>query len=1230
MKQKQLVIALGLTSSLGLVGCGGGSSSDGGSSGSTTSTYSVKAIDGYLNGALVWLDVDGDFLPGPTEPQTKSGAGGNATLDVTGIDNPEQYSVIVRAIKGETIDEDTNKPVAADYVMSAPAGQQTVTPLSTLVHVEMKRATTGTDEEKLAAAQTKIAGQLGIEEDDVLGDYIADDKDEAAAGAKALVTSGTMPSTPEELDQQADGTGSDDLLSDAETINQLVKTTIETKKSEAEEGQDPDLSTIIVSKDGTVDEDTDNDGVPDKDEDEGFVGNSDEWFDFDKDGVGDNEDTDDDGDGTPDDEDDMPYDANETTDTDSDGIGNNADKDDDNDGYPDDQDDFDLDGKEWLDTDEDGTGNNADTDDDNDGTPDDQDDLPLDSTEQVDTDGDKIGNNADPDDDNDGVADDQDDFPLDDSETTDTDKDGTGDNADTDDDNDGTPDDDDLDPTDPDVSAPQTADVISFMRSSTNLFVGWSDEDNGRTTAQLEQFTLNGDVATVTARYSVGKDGTLTEETSATANEKSTTNYDQVVLSSTGWQGIEDNYVLEIDGSQIKLYPAQLESYIFQIQGTVKTLDGLNISDNGGDLEDILSSTGVYPANSSAALVSMLTLDEKYELDDEKVWFWRGTGDTSQDGQNATSLDDIKATTSSGSTPQTDTIKGVALGYEVGVQLVSDGTANFYTMNWDYSSFNSAGTAPTSTLAGTGTWTQSTISTENIIQFTVPESVQDSWGDKYNLGDTALLSVYDGYVRAGRYMAKNTSMEDDTAFLMNATAKDALLGVVDIPLFVCYDKEREDMSLTVDDFDSAVNECGMAQALTSDMVSGKNFQRVKGNGDTRDYTFNADGTVDVYKNGASEKAYTNNWTISGDYLKVYASDSSFSLDWYWAITDVKDDTWSLLTFEKYIVPDGTVDDSSYVALWATKVTQQDLGTDPVGTCEITEVESGASYQDFLTQLSACSSLPDMDVDEQVNVYRINGDAETRAYILQQGTSSGTFLYFRNGQPRERTWSMNSDGVMEWKDGDTVETYVRLIKELDNGGKLAFYETDGGEIWYTTVNDFTPFSDVQSCGTNDSDWDDENERPVTFTTYSAFESALTSCVDTTERYAKFSADDFLDREVVLEIPDERLTFNTDKSGTLVSLSESTGAVEGTYNFTWSIEDADKGVVKLVISYTDDNNVAQTATEYLAITDTDGVDFAIKGFWMNSAWESESDFTTGGGEIFSNTYRHTNAKSLIDGL
>jgi len=1300
MKQKQLVIALGLTSSLGLVGCGGGSDSDSNNDVAATKTYSVKAIDGYLNGALVWLDVNGDFQNNPDEPTATSTAGGNAVLDVTDVTDPEKYSVIVRAIKGKTIDEDTNKVVAADYVMSAPAGQTHVTPLSTLVHVELKRTTSdGDDEATKAAAQTaaekKIADQLGIPEEDVLGDYVAENKDEAAVGAKALVTSGTLPTNPVDLEKQTTSTGSTDLLTEASTINGKVKTQIQTVKDATPDGETPVIDTIIVNTNGDVDTDSDKDGVPNADD--AFDDDPTEWADTDGDTIGDNADTDKDGDGTLDEDDAMPYDKDETKDTDNDGIGDNADTDDDNDTHLDGADAFPLDGKEWLDTDsddignnadtdddgddvldaddafpldkdesvdtdgddignnadtdddndkvldgedafpldkdesvdtdKDGTGNNADTDDDGDSVLDGDDAFPLDKDESVDTDGDKIGNNADPDDDGDDVLDGDDAFPLDKDESLDTDKDGTGNNADTDDDGDGVNDEDDLDPIDPDIGAPQTAALISFMQESTTLYVGNTDKENDKTTGSLEEFTLANNIATITGKYSIGKDGTLTAKNSAQAASNADTSFDRLILTDNGWEKSNENFELKIDGTQVQLYPSGQSSHNFQVQGSVKDLANLNIHDNAGELENIVKESGNYPAGAKAAIVSLLTLNEKYELKNDKVWFWHGSGNTDDDGQNATTLTEIISDQSAGETPVTTSIKGISLGHDIGVELVAGGVAYFYTMNWNNSAaMSDSGSGTTSQVSarvGTSTWAQATVNNEEILTINVPKTVQDTWGDKYRAGDTPIVSVYQSALYIGKFMAANSSESDNSALLMNATAKTALLGLVDIPIYKCTSKEQEDSNLALADLDNAIEWCGLAQAITSEMITGKNFHRVKGNGDTRDYTFNSNGTVKVTKNSDSNNTYTWNWAIAGNYVKLYNVDETDNSQWYWAITDIKDNSWAILTYENHQTT--ATDDTSFVALWASIVTNQDIGTPTA--CTITEKESGATYADFSAELTACTNKPSMTVDKVTTVYRISGSKETRAYVLNP---NGNMLYFRNGVPRDMTWEMNSDDIMVWKENGTIVDYLRVIKDLGSSSDIAFFAPEESEVWVSTLTDTEPFGNVQNCNTGDSDWDDDKDRPVAFTTYAAFQTSFDGCINSSVRTATFVDKELLDKTITFQTTDERLTFNPDYSGTLNDINETTGAIESTHSFTWSIHDADRGILKFVLTHIDDNNKSQTLNQYLAITSSNGIEFAIKGFWDHTAWETESDYTTGQGEIFSRTYSHPDAKTKIDGL
>ncbi|NOH95792.1 thrombospondin type 3 repeat-containing protein [Vibrio sp. 99-70-13A1] len=377
------------------------------------SVMEVKAIDGYLKGAVVWLDTTPNFIWDEGEPKADSGDGGVAELDVSGIDNYESYSVVVKAVKGVTIDLDNpDKTISYDFVMTAPAGETNITPLSTLVKLDMD--TTGASKEE---ALSDVSEKLNISEEDILSDYTASEI--VANKAKNLVACGLMPETTEKAMSTFSETGYFDTNSELTEVSSVVK---ELKANETVITDGNDF--IPVENDG--DGDTDNDGFDD--ENDMFPLNSSEHIDSDEDGVGDNADA-------------FKDDPTEQYDTDKDGVGDNADA-------------FKNDPTEQYDTDEDGVGDNADAfkddpteqyDTDEDGVGDNTDVFKYDPTEQYDTDEDGVGDNADAfkddpteqyDTDEDGVGDNTDAFIDDPTEQYDNDEDGNGDNKDPDDDND--------------------------------------------------------------------------------------------------------------------------------------------------------------------------------------------------------------------------------------------------------------------------------------------------------------------------------------------------------------------------------------------------------------------------------------------------------------------------------------------------------------------------------------------------------------------------------------------------------------------------------------------------------------------------------------------------------------------------------------------------------------------------------------------------------------------------
>ncbi len=420
MKAYQFYPTLTLIAAAMLSACGGGDGSDP----VPKSTYlNVTAIDGYLKGAEVWLDLNGDYKWNTGEPKAITTEGGKANLNVDGVTNPSSHPIVVKVIPGVTVDETTpNQTVKSGYIMSAPSGELDVTPLSTLVQVSMANGSLTKE-----AATEKVATDLGVSKEDVLGDYIEKETADVAMKAEALVKAEVMPKSPVQASQPAD------VVKKANTVAPYVK---ELKENEI----------IIVDGDSwkkTIDDnDDDDDGVIDSED--AFPYNAQESVDTDGDGVGDNADQfpndageqfDTDRDKVGDNTDVFPRDASESQDSDGDGLGDNADKfpndetekfDSDGDKVGDNADLFPNDPTETKDSDEDGLGDNADK-------------FPLDPTEKYDTDNDKVGDNTDAfpndptetqDTDKDGIGDNKDQFPSDPKESTDTDSDGIGDSSD--------------------------------------------------------------------------------------------------------------------------------------------------------------------------------------------------------------------------------------------------------------------------------------------------------------------------------------------------------------------------------------------------------------------------------------------------------------------------------------------------------------------------------------------------------------------------------------------------------------------------------------------------------------------------------------------------------------------------------------------------------------------------------------------------------------------------------
>jgi len=148
MRNRIYLPLLFILTSLILSACGGGgggstnanTASGGGGGGSTNAnTVTGKAIDGYLYLATVCLDLNDNLLCDSGEPATTTDINGGYTL--TGVTSAQlnAHSILVVATAGTTIDEYLpNIPVSRGFTLTAPPGNSTITPITSLIVATMK------------------------------------------------------------------------------------------------------------------------------------------------------------------------------------------------------------------------------------------------------------------------------------------------------------------------------------------------------------------------------------------------------------------------------------------------------------------------------------------------------------------------------------------------------------------------------------------------------------------------------------------------------------------------------------------------------------------------------------------------------------------------------------------------------------------------------------------------------------------------------------------------------------------------------------------------------------------------------------------------------------------------------------------------------------------------------------------------------------------------------------
>lgn len=167
------ILAAAMLLSIGaMAGCGSS-----GSSTPTTSTVTGKVADGYLSGAVVFMDKNGNYQLDSGEPSTTTDQNGAYTLNVDPADIG-LYPIVAIAVKGQTIDMDNpTQTLTYSYLLSLPkesvsgtVSSNFISPVSSELR-EMTETGTYTMEQAMIQLRTRLGLQAGT---DVLADYMAD------------------------------------------------------------------------------------------------------------------------------------------------------------------------------------------------------------------------------------------------------------------------------------------------------------------------------------------------------------------------------------------------------------------------------------------------------------------------------------------------------------------------------------------------------------------------------------------------------------------------------------------------------------------------------------------------------------------------------------------------------------------------------------------------------------------------------------------------------------------------------------------------------------------------------------------------------------------------------------------------------------------------------------------------------------------------------------------------